>query len=349
LLELAHAHGSLLYPPPRNGVEKVLPEFTNGSFPRGHYDCGCKNGTNEYCESAQSCLWFNQGCTIYCPCTGNGTASRVPNNNMCGTTKLPTNNDPLTRTLNRQAVAGSSEDVYKFMPWRAPGTAILGDPCGIAGGSPIKQNNGGEYIATDFAKQGDLGSKVLKPLPSGVIWHAGSEVETTLFIKANHAGGWQFRLCKDTEDLTEECFQRTPIPFAGTTQKLLFPSGKEETINATLVTTGTYPAGSAWIMNPVPECCPPNGSCESAGFTCGSSNNKHCYDHQCSATSVPEFPWPTADAAAPPTNLEPRFGIVDILKLPSSLEAGDYVLGWRWDAEETAQVWTACADVTITV
>jgi hypothetical protein len=39
----------------------------------------------------------------------------------------------------------------------------------------------------------------------------------------------------------------TPIPFAGTTQKLLFPSGKEETINATLVTTGTYPAGSAWV------------------------------------------------------------------------------------------------------
>ena len=89
-----------------------------------------------------------------------------------------------------------------------PGTAILSDPCGVAGGSPIKQGNGGEYLETAFAKQGDLGSKTLKPLPTGVAWKAGSVVQTSLFITANHAGGWQFRLCKSSEDLTEECFKR---------------------------------------------------------------------------------------------------------------------------------------------
>jgi predicted carbohydrate-binding protein with CBM5 and CBM33 domain len=33
--------------------------------------------------------------------------------------------------------------------------------------------------------------------------------------------------------------------------------------------------------------------------------------------------------------------------LPKTLPAGDYVLGWRWDCEETAQIWANCADVTI--
>jgi hypothetical protein len=26
---------------------------------------------------------------------------------------------------------------------------------------------------------------------------------------------------------------------------------------------------------------------------------------------------------------------------------GEYVLGWRWDCEESTQVWSGCADVTI--
>ena len=39
--------------------------------------------------------------------------------------------------------------------------------------------------------------------------------------------------------------------------------------------------------------------------------------------------------------------IIDWLHVPLDLRAGEYVLGWRWDSEETAQVWTHCADVTI--
>ena len=44
-----------------------------------------------------------------------------------------------------------------------------------------------------------------------------------------------------------------------------------------------------------------------------------------------------------PANLE----IVDHVALPWMLPAGDYVVGWRWDAEESNQVWSACSDVTI--
>ena len=41
--------------------------------------------------------------------------------------------------------------------------------------------------------------------------------------------------------------------------------------------------------------------------------------------------------------------LVDRVKIPAWLPAGDYVLSWRWDCEETAQIWTNCADVTIKV
>jgi hypothetical protein len=47
-----------------------------------------------------------------------------------------------------------------------------------------------------------------------------------------------------------------------------------------------------------------------------------------------------------------RFGsydytMVDKLQLPADVTAGQYVLSWRWDCEETPQVWNSCADVTI--
>jgi hypothetical protein len=39
--------------------------------------------------------------------------------------------------------------------------------------------------------------------------------------------------------------------------------------------------------------------------------------------------------------------ISDHVLIPSNLAAGEYVLGWRWDCEETAQIWQNCADVII--
>ena len=39
--------------------------------------------------------------------------------------------------------------------------------------------------------------------------------------------------------------------------------------------------------------------------------------------------------------------IYDTVKIPEDLAPGAYVLGWRWDCELTAQVWSACSDITI--
>ena len=50
---------------------------------------------------------------------------------------------------------------------------------------------------TTHSKVGDLGSKTLKPLPTGVTWKAGVEYEVAWTIQANHGGG---------------CAARPPLP-----------------------------------------------------------------------------------------------------------------------------------------
>merc|ERR1719162_1863103 len=37
----------------------------------------------------------------------------------------------------------------------------------------------------------------------------------------------------------------------------------------------------------------------------------------------------------------------DNVKVPSELPAGRYVLGWRWDSEQSAQVWSNCAVIQL--
>jgi predicted carbohydrate-binding protein with CBM5 and CBM33 domain len=42
------------------------------------------------------------------------------------------------------------------------------------------------------------------------------------------------------------------------------------------------------------------------------------------------------------------FHIVDLVQIPTDLPLGDYVLSFRWDCEQTPQIWTNCADIEIT-
>ena len=74
-------------------------------------------------------------------------------------------------------------------------------------------------------------------------------MEVSSYIHANHAGGWTFRLCKAEEELTEECFQRTPVPFADAETTLRLTDGTVRVINATLLRDGTWPVGSVWKVS----------------------------------------------------------------------------------------------------
>ena len=96
-------------------------------------------------------------------------------------------NKPEWRTINRDAPAGSDDDWTKFNPWRAPGAAPVYDPCGRASGGPHMTGGHGEFTNTSYAKVGDLGSQLPK-LPSGAVWKAGSVVEASWSLRANHGG-----------------------------------------------------------------------------------------------------------------------------------------------------------------
>lgn len=41
------------------------------------------------------------------------------------------------------------------------------------------------------------------------------------------------------------------------------------------------------------------------------------------------------------------FSIVDKVVIPSDIETGNYLLSWRWDSEQSPQIWQNCADIKI--
>lgn len=108
---------------------------------------------------------------------------------------------------------------------------------------------------------------------------------------------------------------------------------QERVVGGTFVSEGTLPKGSMWAKNPIPSNETGPGmfapSCEEVADCDPSIDNSKCL---CSGPSDPGF-----------GTLE----IVDQLEVPAELPAGEYVLGFRWDCEESNQVWASCSDVRI--
>lgn len=329
----ASGHSNLIYPKPRNAIDSLLPEWSRGKaptqWPDGENPCACTNGTQP-CDVAQTCLWMSVGCSIGCA-ECDGKAANPNNLDRCQSGMKPTINNPLHRTFNRDAKAGSDEDWTKSNPWRAPGSAPVFDPCGMASGGPRETPGHGEYTNTTYAKVGDKGS-LLPKMHSGAVWQAGAVVETTWSIRANHGGGWQYRLCPANATLTEECFQQTPIPFAGNS-RLQLADGSFLDLESTFVSDGTLPLGSTWQMNPLP-------------------NTRQWFPDRLGY----QFPPPCVETALPAALGHGRCSgewitnitFFDQLLIPEDLPAGEYVLGFRHDCESSAQVWSSCADITIT-
>eukprot|EP00729_Bicosta_minor_P008933 gene8933-1855_t len=183
-------HGMMIKPTSRNAIDRTLPAFYNGTWPADTDGCNCADNKGGCAAAAaretgggQACLWFSQGCTIGCKvCTGVGSHTSVP---LCADGMEPTNNEPRTRTMNKDAVAGSVNDTYRYNPWRAPGFAPVFDACGMAGGTPPGNAGPGEAVfsKTPWAEMGDKGSEVLKPGEVSAEWSAGTEVEVAWGIR----------------------------------------------------------------------------------------------------------------------------------------------------------------------
>ena len=356
-------HSNLIVPKPRNAVDSNLPQWHGGKSPYkwqpyGDNPCACRNGSS-VCDVGQTCLWMSVGCSIGCAtCDGgtiNGTSVGTNPNGIdrCQGGAKPTNNDPLHRTFNRNCTGdciGSRDDFTKFNPWRAPGSAPVYDACGRAGGGPNPTGGHGEYTDTSNAVFGDLGSQLPK-LDSGVVWKAGSTVEAIWSVRANHGGGYQYRLCPSNSALTEDCFRQSPVPFAGNS-KLMMANGKMLPLTSTFVDTADY---GTWQMLPIPmthDYCSVNSSvspnCQAAGqSTLHGDAPGHPFPPQCDDPCPPEG-CPGLSQGLCSGEWMTNITMYDSLHVPADLAAGEYVLGFRWDCESSAQVWQSCADLTIT-
>ena len=308
----------------------------------------------------------------------------------------------------------------------------------MAGGFTHMEAGEAKYTATVNAAQGTKGS-TLPPAPSGTVWAAGSEVRTAISLRANHGGGYSFRLCPVHAALDETCFQKIPLAFVPGRQLLRWANGTELAINGTYVDVGTNPPGSSWSMNPLPYSnagsgpqfpppCHEKGShgggtppprpsncvaqatgpavgldrcnrtfcntnthyaytgnvpfsecarqCAIAKCACfdydSASAGNHPFEHcrvaaandlegvSQSSTGYDSYiqpgPLPPAPSTGPTGQVTDGYCsgefpynvmVLDTIEIPAGLAKGDYVLGFRWDCEKSAQVWAACADVTI--
>merc|ERR1711924_521474 len=148
-------------------------------------------------------------------------------------------------------------------------------------------------------------------------------------------------LCPLKSNLTEACFQQTPMPFAGDSSMML-SNGTIIKLKSTFVSEGTLPAGSTWQMNPVPGYINFARIGKSVKLSC-SPRCKHWFDPPCYDPSpVPNYEALTEGICSGEwlTNIT----LYDQLRVPEHLEPGEYVLGFRWDCEASGQIWQSCAD-----
>jgi len=362
-------------------------------------------------------MWFSQGCTIgctQCNATGVPVGPGFPNNDtgtysspnigtfgydiggpdLCpndhSKSKVPTIMDPKLTTMNTQEVVCRDEWTPRcrnwtlLHPWRAPGSTAGLDACGVAGGAftNMSYRAGGFGPQTGYP-QGFKGSK-LPPIEKSQrkVWSSGKTAEVSWVSVANHAGGYTYSLCPADAELTEECFEKTPLQFVDSTSTLqymylsnngtLSPNKTEVKIAATRVTAGVHPAGSMWSKNPIPAgqwgapAGIPQGNPGPPQFKPPAGCDEHCWGYQpCNVGFThPSYEgWNHTKAKLPSCSTDGTPGaalkngkgcchttaymaIKDQVHVPD-VPPGDYVVRWRWDCEQSPQIWSGCGDVTI--
>lgn len=215
----------------------------------------------------ESLYWYQVGCMIGCTCSGGGKETYPSLESVnCKNPIEPTNTEVSGLTWNAH-FQSPRQDWNKYMPWRAPGSAIPLDACGIASGFlPTAAVQFPHQFSTTIS-QGAKGSE----LPTGHIttWTVNSVVEASFSLTVNHGGGYQYRVCpkSNNNDLSNDCFEQNPLSFATDTHivTLKDAGGKQFEIPATDVSVGVRPTGSSWRRLPLPACnCDLGSNCSPA-------------------------------------------------------------------------------------
>lgn len=328
---LCSAHGSMTFPPSYSDPEGTFAELY-------------KKGQNKSREAG---------------CTGKKAPGQIENAQGC-VFEFYTNNTVIPGEATIQAGSPlltmlpglSKEDWTANHPWRAPGTAPIESPCGVDGGNPQgcpAGNPKGDGCAAGGYGHGPDG-RSLAGNARPTVWEAGSQQEVAWTITANHGGGYSYRLCPLPADgrrdlLTEECFQQTPLRFATETSLLQFTNGsRTDEFEAMTTDVGTYPQGSQWRRNPIPGC-----RCITGPYTNGASGCIKCLGPQFEPP-VPGVYGFNPDGGNGKGNVYyvlPEHNIVDKVQVPADLAPGKYVISFRYDCEQTTQVWNQCGDIEI--
>lgn len=193
-------------------------------------------------------------------------------------------------------------------PWRSPGTAEVFSPCGVNDGYP----------------GGALGTRLPKNKPT--TWIRGQSHSVGFSINVNHGGGYAYRLCPSSETLSEKCFQAHHLKVTSPQHTIKFTNGKQVKIPALRLTTGTFPKGSMWSVNPIPTHLMLNHGVKPPCADCIGNEGKI-------KGSLQTSNW--------------KFSVIDHVEVPASFPKGAAILSWRWDNEIQDQVWSNCADVMI--
>lgn len=166
------------------------------------------------------------------------------------------------------------------------------------------------------------------------------------------------------------------------TNGTLSPNHTEVIIPAHRVSEGVLPKGSMWSKNPIPAGQWALNGCNAGPATCGpqaSSSppqfeppagcDEHCWGYApCQvgfvhpgnegwiddrhSTKLPNCSKASTDPDAPLVNGEgcchttAYMAIIDEVHVPQ-VPPGDYVVRWRWDCEQSPQIWSGCGDITI--
>jgi hypothetical protein len=241
-------------------------------------------------------------------------------------------------------------------------------------------------------------------------WEIGGVATVGFSMVANHGGGYSWRLCKKSDGVSEECFQKTTLPFHGDHSWLqytdLIPSRDEsgplkfpkvEIPRVTVPGDQVHPAGSHWARNPIPSCkyCD-QSKCGGLlpdltekvtlspydmypeNYTQYGGNDWYKQEmcaQQCSGFNWMQCPPGTAQFDEPAPGISGYLGrfailgdievkditkppkvvgiegfdysVMDEVQIPDELEEGEYLLSWRWDCEQSPQIWQQCADIRL--
>jgi len=234
------------------------------------------------------------------------------------------------RTINEEMfdIHGRRKSKAGFNPWNSPGAApIFGDGCGVNGGNPNGCDNEdfiygrccGGNPRKGMSCGGYVGGKPALEYyeegffgsPTLTTWKRGRTAEVYWKSGMKHRGGYAYRLCKVENGkvwrVTEKCFQNGHLKFAGKTTWIYYMPATEDF---------SVDGWQAQDLITTTIGTTPEGS-----------------------------EWAKIDL--PKVKDDDDWAIKNLVRVPKSLEPGEYVLSFRWDCQQTPQVWNSCANILV--